>query len=384
MSYFNTAILNTGEPGSITAPEYDGLVPATESAIMDIVLEGLREDYQLQAAMQIADSSLTLTAVRESAEAADIALESVVGSTFTKIKDGLKSLWAKVKAWFKSVKERLTMMFSKGKTFISKYKKQIQEKPARGFEYTGYPWTIEAGNTKATAAINAVGGAVDSVVGKLGSTVNEIVNQGKNNGLEEYTGSDVQEQIVKALGGSISAGANADMSDVKKAIFAAYRGGKEEGETEELKEFSKVTKDTLIGMVEKSDKAIKVITDAEKVVDKTFAESIKLISKAETEVGKLKDSDLQGSDNSASAVSKRRANAATAVSRIAFATRYGQTLNSAVASAAVESISAGAAEAERVLKRFVNYKGTKESFQGTEEFGSESTVIESLMNVTGI
>lgn len=393
MNYFGTSIVSQPDNTQFEAPVYEGYVSPDGSAIMDIALEGMREDYQMQAALHIADAQLSLTAVTESTEAAEIALESVVGSTFSKIKDGLKKLWSKVKAWFKSVRESITMMFSKGKAFITKYKKTIQEKPARGFEYTGYAWSVDAGNTKATAAINAITDAVETVSGRLDKDVELFTAHAQSEGMrsgakDSYDSSDVQEEIVTALASRVGTGSNGELSDIKEAIFKAYRSGASNGDTEELKEFSKVTRSTLIDLVEKSDKSIKVISDAEKAVDKTFSNALKLIGKAETAVGKLGNSSFEGgkgSDNSSNAVAGRRAKAATFASKIGFAARYGQTLNSAIASTAVESIKASAAEAERVLKRFVSYGGTKENTEeNPEDFEGSQSVIESFMGITGI
>ena len=392
MNYFGTSIVSQPDNTEFEAPVYEGFVSPEGSAIMDIALEGMREDYQLQAALHIADAQLSLKAVTESTEAADIALESVVGSTFGKIKDGLKKLWSKVKAWFKSVRESITMAFSKGKAFITKYKKTIQEKPARGFEYTGYVWSVEAGNTKATAAVNAIAAAVEKVTGELGSDAESIASSAASQGMsagakDSYDASEIQEEIVRELASKVGAGSNGELSDIKEAIFKAYRSGAENGDTEELKEFSKVTRGTLIDLVEKSDKSLKLIADAEKAVDKTFSNSLKLISKAETAVGKLGNSSFEekGGDNSSNATAGRRAKAATFASKIAFATRYGQTLNSAIASSAVESIKASAAEAERVLKRFVSYGGAKENTEDLpEDLDGAQAVIENFMNITGI
>lgn len=393
MNYFGKSIVSQPDNTEFEAPVYEGFVSPEGTAIMDIALEGMREDYQMQAALQIADAQLALTAVTESTEAAEVALESVVGSTFSKIKDGLKKLWSKVKAWFKSVRESITMLFSKGKAFITKYKKTIQEKPARGFEYTGYVWTVDAGNTKASAAINAIASAVEKITGKLGSDAEAIAAQATAQGMsagarDSYEASDVQEEIVRELASKVGAGSNGELSDIKEAIFKAYRSGAENGDTEELKEFSKVNRGTLIDLVEKSDKSLKVIADAEKAVDKTFSNSLKLISKAETAVGKLGNSSFEGgkgADNSSNGVAGRRAKAATFASKIGFATRYGQTLNSAIASSAVESIKASAAEAERVLKRFVSYGGTKENAEDLpEDLDGAQSVIESFMGISGI
>lgn len=394
MNYFGTNIVNQPDDTQFEAPVYEGVVSPSGTAIMDIVLEAMREDYQLQAALEIADAQMTLKAVTESVEAAEVVLEGVLGNTFSKIKDGLKKLWAKVKAWFKSVRESLTMLFSKGKTFITKYKKTIQEKPARGFEYKGYVWSVDAGNTKAQSAISAIADGVESITSKLGSDVDSITAAAAAQGMaagakDEYDSSEIQDQIVGKVSDKIGSGSKGDLSDIKEAIFKAYRSGAGDGDTEDLKEFSKVTRGTLIDLVDKSDKSLKTIADAEKAADKTFANSLKLISKAETAVGKLGDSSFQakgsGADNSDNAVAGRRAKAATFASKIAFATRYGQTLNSAIASAAVESVKASASEAERVLKRFVSYGGSKENLdENPEDFDGAESVLEGFMTATGI
>ena len=62
-------------------------------------------------------------------------------------------------------------------------------------------------------------------------------------------------------------------------------------------------------------------------------------------------------------------------------TRYAQSLNTTIAGAAVENIKASASEAESVLKQFLRFKPTKESFGSDDNINPEEdgSVLESLM-----
>lgn len=349
------------------APVYEGHIEPTGDAIMAITTDSVLEGLQLQAALHVADATIEYTAVHESAEAAEAVLESVIGGTFGKIKSGLKALWGKIKAWFKQVAKSFQLMFTSGKDFIKKYKKEIQEKRASGFEYDGYVWTIDAGNAKATQGMNAINGVLTKVYGAAPSIT---MNTDKLE--EKYELSELKENIVDGLGKALGvSGSNVDMSEIKKALAEAYRGGAEE--KTEIKEFAKMNRGALIDLVEKVEKNKKFIDDAEKVVDKQFAESIKVLDKLETSIGKASDADF--GENA----SGKRAKITACAAMVGNVTRYGQSLNSALAATAVESVKASAKEAESVLKSFIRFKGVKESF-GSEDLepGAEN-VFESLL-----
>lgn len=349
------------------APVFEGHIEPTGDAIMAITTDSVLEGLQLQAALHVADATIEYTAVHESAQAAEAVLESVIGGTFGKIKSGLKALWGKIKAWFKQVAKSFQLMFTSGKDFIKKYKKEIQEKRAAGFEYDGYVWTVEAGNSKAASGMKAIDGVLKGLYADAPS-----VTMGTEKLEDKYDLSETKEKIVDGLGKALGvSGSNVDMSEIKKALHEAYRNGADE--KTENKEFAKINRGDLIGLIEQVDKNKKFIDEAEKVVDKQFAESIKALDKLETAINKTPDSDF-GKDGSA-----KRAKVTAYAAMIGNVTRYGQSLNSALAATAVESVKASAKEAESVLKSFIRFKGVKESF-GSEDLepGAEN-VFESLL-----
>ena len=366
---------------AIEAPVYEGHIEPTSDALMSIAVEGVIEGLQVQAALHVADATIAYTAVNESAGAAEVVLEGVLGNTVGKLKDGLRKLWAKIKAWFKSVTKTFSLMFAKGKDFVKKYKKEILEKPAAGFKYDGHIWTIDAGNTKATALLKAIDGTLGAVLndaakvttGDFTSDIDAAKKADASGIAKEFDQAEIKEKLIEKLGATLGSGVN-EMSEIKEKLQEAYRGNKDE--TEEIKDFGKMSRGALIDLIEKTDKNSKVVTDVEKEVDKQFNESLKALSKFEAALGKSKDSDFHGGENGGA---KSRARITTLASNVSSITRYAQSLNTAIAGAAVDNIKAAAAEAESVLKRFIKFKGVKESF-GDESapVGSEN-VLENFM-----
>lgn len=360
----------------IDAPVYEGYVAPTADAVMSIATEGVLEGLQLQAALHVADATIAYTAVHESAGAAEAVLESVVGNTIGKLKEGLKKLWAKIKAWFASVGKTFSLMFAKGKDFVKKYKKEILEKPSAGFEYSGHVWTVEAGNNKAGALIKSIDSTLQTVL-KAASSIDakDYKTADTTNAKDEFDLPSIKEDLVKKLGNTLGAGVD-DMSEIKEKLQEVYRNGKDE--KEEIKDFGKVSRGTLIDLIDKSDKSQKEVKDIEKEVDKQFNESLKALQKLETEIGKAKDSDFTGADNAAQA--KSRGKITALASMVSNVTRYAQSLNTAIAGAAVENIKAAASEAESVLKQFIRYRGTKESFEGDDHGTENTSVLENLIS----
>lgn len=371
MSNFFGTVKTNNSVTDIEAPVYEGYIAPTSSALLEIATESVVEGLQLQAALHVADASIAYTAVHESTEQAEAIFESVVGSTFGKIKDGLKKLWAKMKAWFKSVAKSFQMAFTSGKDFVKKFKKEIESKTAAGFEYQGHVWTIDQGNNKAQELLNSIQGVVSSTL----KSADSISPSMKTDDLKDkYELSELREQIVTAVGGKLGlSGSSVDLSEIKEALAKAYRGGSDE--KVELKEFAKVSRGTLIDLIEKVDKNKKFIDDAEKAVDKQFSESIKTIDKLEKALGKAADSDYGNGD-----VSSRRAKITTVASAVGNLTRYGQSLNSTIAATAVESVKASAKEAESVLKSFLRFKGVKESYGSDLDNPDQTDVLESFLN----
>lgn len=380
--YFGTGAV-AGKSANNDVPVYEGFVAPTGDALMQIATEGVLEGAQLQAALHIADATIAYTAVHESASAAEAVLESVIGSTIGKIKEGLKKLWSKIKAWFASIRKSVSMMFTKGKDFVTTYKKEIESKPTRGFEYEGHVWSIDAGTKAFDAGTKALQESIEDVVGKLEGSIEDfsaraMQAQSTDGAKGEYATDELHESILRDLASRIGASANSDMSDLKEALSKKFRSG--EDDKQELKEFAKVTRGTLIDIIKDIDKNLKVVTDNEKLVNKTFTTALKALDKAEIAVGKKENSSFDGDDATAKASS--RAKVTTLASKMGAAVRYGQAVNSSLASTAVDSIKAAATEAESVLKSFIRFKGVKEGYQTNLETGTDD-VMESLIARVG-
>lgn len=363
MSNFFGTVKTNSPAVAIEAPVFEGYIAPTGTALMEIATEGVLEGLQIQAALHVADATIAYTSVNESAEKAEGVFESVVGSTIGRIKDGLKKLWSKMKAWFKSVAKSFQVTFTSGKDFVKKFKKEIEGKRSTGFEYQGHIWTVDAGNGKAEGALKSLNKIAESVL--TGTAVSTDPDH-------KHDLSELKEKAISAVASVVGvSGTDADLSGIKEALAKAYRNGADE--KVENKEFAKLGKGALIELIEKVDAHRKVIDDAEKIVDKQFAESLKALDKLEKEIAKSPDADY--GDN---ASAKRAANAAHAAV-VSNVTRYVQTLNSTIASAAVESIKASAKEAESVLKSFVRYKGVKESFGAEDLEQGASDVFEGFL-----
>lgn len=80
-------------------------------------------------------------------------MEGMAGDVFSKVKDFIKKLWAKIKAFFASLVRSMDLMFKSTNDFVKKYKTQLTKLNLSGFKYVTYNYTINVGSITGLYAI---------------------------------------------------------------------------------------------------------------------------------------------------------------------------------------------------------------------------------------
>lgn len=136
-------ILGRSNQTGLSTNKFDGIdynISIEGCGYVDMFVEATEELAALESAVYVADVMLE-EHVLEGATNIDILLEGVVSSVFTRLKEAVQKLWAKIKQWFANVKKYFQMLFAHGKDFAKKYKVDIIKAEARckGFKYEFYP-----------------------------------------------------------------------------------------------------------------------------------------------------------------------------------------------------------------------------------------------------
>lgn len=288
-NFFGTAL--TG--GSTQVVTYDGPVfegyNVEHDGEFSIAIESAQDQLEIVAALAALDVQTT-NFVKESmatdeegleyvAESFEPVLEASGVNVFTKIKEAIKKLWGKVKAFFASVLRSVDGVTKSAQDFVKKYKKQIQELKLTGLKHEMFTYTVEDLNLsyKADAQKDAAGvvNQITSVVSggdveKAQDAVNAF-REGRDERLQDFRAS------------VIGAGGKLDEKEFREAVRKQLRGGKDE------KAEVNVNIHAIIGEIEGTGKLTSKIAKVQKEADKVFGDSIKLVDQLEKTIGNSKE-----------------------------------------------------------------------------------------------
>lgn len=200
MSIFsNTPLYESVEDIEEVYESYE--IEPTAEAGHEIALEAYETITRLTAGLYIADA-MTENAVFEGAQTAEDAesvMEASVKEMAEKVKQAFIKLRDKIVSWFKSVKERVLVMFMKTGKFVEKYEKQIKDKAAKAdFYYKGYQYTKSpaAGQTSVISTLAKIADEVESASNKPAAGKKAIEGI-KDKYSDELNTSKMKEELTK-------------------------------------------------------------------------------------------------------------------------------------------------------------------------------------------
>lgn len=317
---------------------------------VDMFVEATEELAALESAVYVADVMLE-EHVLEGAANIDVLLEGVVSSVFTRLKEAVQKLWAKIKQWFANVKKYFQMLFTHGKDFAKKYKADIMKAHARckGFKYDFYPVKDVKGIFGGQSIGNDYGPNPDpvtyakSLLAKAGDkSNNEIVTELMK--AQYWKGEDNQAEFNKEFKEELLGG------DAKEE-FEDFNGGPS-------------VQDMLFAL-ENGAKFIQLLDKDEKLINRACSKCVSDIEKQENEAAKAAAADSSKTlDKSYSlAVDMLKAEANHCV---------------AIINTVKDVVKILMKDSESVLKRLVTHKPKKEGFELDTFDGSESLLESAL------
>lgn len=265
-----------------------------------IAMESVEELHEIFMESFYETEQIELAAATEGVEVAgsryEAMLEATNKSVLQRVKDFLKKLWEKVKAFFHNVKRFIASIVMSGKDFATKYKSDIEKiNDLKDFEFEMYDYNDEV--IDHVKKISDVGKDADDIVSKLKTAVNKIVQDKDNKkGLEtnlRKMQSDSVSKIVddvreayneswenKMRGERIGTGP-IDADDYDKKLFGFFRNNATDESDKVKKSYTNVKRlmDTLIStkaeaeltsLQSANDNMYKKATDAVTAFEKTM------------------------------------------------------------------------------------------------------------------
>lgn len=207
----------------------------------------------------------------------EVVAEGAIKDAFAKVKEFLKKLWDKVKAWFHQVKRFFDSIFMSGKEFVKKYQKDIQtaDKTLKDFSYTMYDYDDER--------IDAIDKDLDT-----DTFADQMVNQLKStttvDKLEDLKKWADEDNVAKEFGNATIQGTKAPKitgnDDFDEAIFASFRKGatgpedKEEIDVSDLGHYASILTQA---------KSLSALDSMSNKIDKMYKKALKGIDEFEKE-----------------------------------------------------------------------------------------------------
>ena len=345
--------------GSFTPDEN---MNVSQACMVDLMENFSRDIYKVLAATYISDIRIE-EAVSEGANA-DVLMEGVLGDFYDRLVESFRRMGNKIMGWFKVFRKWLDVMFMHGAAFVKKYDKELKDKNATGYEYEAYKYNVSAGTT----FVENISKKISTEVGNLckGMTQEEAKakdawekqHTGAKSFADDYKTDDASKKMIKTVTG------HDDKSDLIVDIKKAYRGGDEDSKSE-LKDFEGSSKTAMMAYISGHAQQINEVKKAES----DFAKDIEEIISALERSKKAFDDD-----------DAKRAGVGRIVSHKVSLLRECIGISSAINEVRKQMIGEVASAYERILKGYLRYKPTKESFGSTSGEGSES-LLESSLNL---
>ena len=296
MSLANT-LLNGGMVGSISvdASKYSHSTGASRIAmesvaeLHDIFMESFYNPEQAELAAATEGVALEGSQYEAVAEAA-------VSNAFAKIKEFVKKLWEKVKAFFHNVKRYMDAIFMSGADFVKKYAQDIRNVgPLKDFEFKMFKYD----DTKidSTGSIPEAEEMMNTLIGDAEGGIKNLIDAAD---LEEKDAAkanaeiaDTMEEIRKNLDSDnvrktvvkeMSGGKCTDPDNFDEYLFGIFRNGATDTEDKAEIEIKSIA--PYADILKETGKLAANLDKGAKRVDAGYAKAIKMIDSAENKLAR--------------------------------------------------------------------------------------------------
>lgn len=276
--------------------------------------------------------------------------EGVLGDAWTKIKNFFKAIGEKIMSWIKSVIKFFQVQFMNDKSFIEKFKDQLEEdRDEEKFTYNAHIWAWDVADSILKTATDRI----KIIAGTFDKTVNDYSNDNIKESSTDTSKKTKEEKktIDKAMWTELK---NADGTGGIAKFKTAYAKMINGGEAKSCKGFNKgMKKDEMIKWLEDeaNDKLENVKQAADDIKEATDEYSDKIdavVSKHES------DKDAEGKS--------LKSNWSKAVTAAADLAKYALSYGTATTSTYEEQLKACSSECRSILNSYVRRSVKKESY----------------------
>jgi len=336
---------------------YPNTIPTSEGHDL-IITESAKESYQIRAGMYISDVMME-ESVFEGTSTVDILLEGFATDMWTRIKSMFKTLMDKLKSWYEVVRRALSLIFSSGKEFVTKFETEIRGKNPKGFKYKGFKYTIESAQSAVSDKLGKIAKAHEDYAKDIeGNAVSSSAHQDaltkhKDTLQSEYNAENSKEELLKVLGAE-------SLSEFQDNLKKACRNN--ETEKQEFESFNGPTREEMMTSLKNKDKTINVITEKEKKATTLINRSITAINQAANK--------FKGDDYS---------KIAPFVGHSSEMMRFTITLVSTIARVEIDAYKEEARDYQSILKTFLRFKVVKDSFNSIDGYTPSNSILEAAI-----
>lgn len=270
--------------------------------------------------------------------------------------DRAKSFFAKLRAFFTKVYQKIKELFQKfmglldratrsDKAFVKKYNKLLLNTSTKGFEFKGFKFTLNA------VTVAGVDSAIDAYMSSQNLTGSLAVPQSDTNKIEKQQKIVVdwrsdrphhQDKMRGCVGGSGSLKDN----ELGKKLFSMFRDGKDE-----KVELKNVSISEQIEIISNYKDARKTAKDNFKKLESTINKTLKNLKEQEKKLSKPGDKLMQDAN----------ATAVRYISELYSATKDKLNILQKVNGTSMSAMRQERAQAKAICTRLVTYKPTNES-----------------------
>ena len=257
-------------------------VDIDDDMYLDSACESLVADiYKIDKAYHVADIMGEVKVIKEGLDnsQAEAILEGMVGAAMKKLADSFKKLWAKIKAWFESVIKFFKSFLLTGKKFVTEFGKELKNKKTAGFKYTGFKYTLDAGDKTVETAFNSI----NDRIADCASNIQDYSNINRDT-VKAMSKDQIEKLNDKLDDGEIdfkNFGIKGDtLAEVVEELDKKYRNG--ETQRDSIEDFGAASVSDMLDMIGgKASKAITAAEKKEKDLEKQVNQLIKALNKVE-------------------------------------------------------------------------------------------------------
>ena len=314
---------------------------------VSIMMEAYADDMNFFKEL-IGNDVAEVNAMREGADL-EVLAENAVTNAFTKLKEMIKKVWAKIKALFEAFIARVTGFVAKdGKAYDKKYKALALKNVADG-RCTKIKYKMRKAN--GTINLNGVPAAAKAVNWNS-ELVKEVAGDKKDN-------TEVKEALIKENFGI----SNPDVKTFKKDLIDKYYADEEEFEGIKPEDVTKASA-VLVGNAQ----VVKDLNNEKKAIEAAFKEMLKKCEDQQKDADKaISDMKSNVSDEEAKATATGYANATKKISACRTVLTCFQEIATTAIGAKSEAISMEFKQARKVMALAASAAGRKKVNESYED-----------------